>query len=79
MAADAAIELRCAAPVTRRASLLEQTLAVGRRSVVRTSRQRALLIFPMVFPLILFAINGSALSAATQDPRASRPTTTATS
>ena len=46
----------------------EQTLAVGRRSVVRTSRQRALLIFPMVFPLILFAINGSALSAATKIP-----------
>jgi ABC-2 type transport system permease protein len=44
-------------------------LAVGRRSVVRTSRQRALLIFPVVFPLILFAINGSALSAATRIPR----------
>jgi ABC-2 type transport system permease protein len=57
-------------PATReRASLLEQTLAVGRRSVVRTSRQRALLIFPMVFPLILFAINGSALSAATKIPK----------
>jgi ABC-2 type transport system permease protein len=52
-----------------RASLVEQTLAVGRRSVVRTSRQRALLIFPMVFPLILFAINGSSLSAATKIPR----------
>ncbi|HEY1508239.1 MAG TPA: ABC transporter permease [Solirubrobacteraceae bacterium] len=50
------------------ASLLEQTLAVGRRSVVRTSRQRALLIFPMIFPLILFAINGSALSPATRIP-----------
>ena len=41
---------------------------MARRSVVRTSRQRALLIFPMVFPLILFAINGSALSAATRIP-----------
>src|SRR5437588_2755089 len=48
--------------------LVEQTLAVGRRSIVRTSRQRALLIFPMVFPLILFAINGSALSTATKIP-----------
>ena len=37
--------------------------------MVRTLRQRALLIFPMIFPLILFAINGSALSAATQIPR----------
>jgi ABC-2 type transport system permease protein len=31
---------------------------------VRTFRQRALLVFPLVFPLILFAINGSALGAA---------------
>lgn len=52
-----------------RASLIEQTLAVGRRAVVRTSRQRALMIFPMTFPLILFAINGSALSPATHIPR----------
>jgi ABC-2 type transport system permease protein len=49
--------------------LVEQTLAVARRAVVRTLRQRALLIFPMVFPLILFAINGSALSPATKIPR----------
>jgi ABC-2 type transport system permease protein len=47
------------------ATLLEQTAAVARRAIVRTLRQRALMIFPMVFPLILFAINGSALSAAT--------------
>jgi ABC-2 type transport system permease protein len=47
---------------------VEQTLAVGRRAVVRTLRQRALMIFPMVFPLILFAINGSALSPATRIP-----------
>ena len=50
------------------ASLLEQTLAVARRAVVRTSRQRALLVFPVIFPLILFAINGSALTAATRIP-----------
>ena len=48
---------------------LEQTRAIAHRAVVRTLRQRALLIFPMVFPLILFAINGSALSAATRIPR----------
>jgi len=48
---------------------LEQTLAVARRAMLRTARQRALLIFPMVFPLILFAINGSALSPATRIPR----------
>jgi ABC-2 type transport system permease protein len=51
------------------AGLAEQTLAVARRAVVRTLRQRALLIFPMIFPLILFAINGSALSTATRIPR----------
>jgi ABC-2 type transport system permease protein len=46
--------------------LLEQVGAVARRSVTRTFRQRALLVFPLLFPLILFAINGSALSAATR-------------
>jgi ABC-2 type transport system permease protein len=48
--------------------VLEQVLAVARRSVVRTLRQRALLIFPILFPLILFAINGSALSSAARIP-----------
>jgi ABC-2 type transport system permease protein len=52
----------------RGAGLAEQTLAVARRAVTRTLRQRALLIFPMVFPLILFAINGSALSPAARIP-----------
>lgn len=65
-------ELAVDAPGVRRrasgASLAEQTLAVARRAVTRTVRQRALLVFPMVFPLILFAINGSALSPATRIP-----------
>lgn len=47
-------------------SLLEQVGVVARRSAVRTLRQRALLIFPVIFPLILFAINGTALAAATK-------------
>ena len=68
MAAEAAIELPHAGRAVRQPNVIEQTLAVGRRSVVRTSRQRGLLIFPMIFPLILFAINGSALSAATRIP-----------
>jgi ABC-2 type transport system permease protein len=46
--------------------LFQQVAAVARRSVTRTIRQRALLVFPLLFPLILFAINGSALSAATR-------------
>ncbi len=50
------------------ASVVDQTLAIARRAVIRTSRQRALIVFPMIFPLILFAINGSALSTATRIP-----------
>ena len=48
--------------------LLDQVGALARRSVTRTLRQRALLVFPLLFPLILFAINGSALNAATKIP-----------
>ena len=68
MAVDVALE-PIAAPRSTAPSLVEQTLAVARRAVIRTVRQRALLIFPVIFPLILFAINGSALSAATRIPR----------
>jgi ABC-2 type transport system permease protein len=50
------------------AGLIDQVLAVSHRAVVRTLRQRGLIVFPMVFPLILFAINGSALSPATHIP-----------
>jgi ABC-2 type transport system permease protein len=49
-------------------SIVDQTLAIARRAVVRTLRQRGLIVFPMIFPLILFAINGSALSSATRIP-----------
>jgi ABC-2 type transport system permease protein len=48
--------------------LVEQVGALARRSITRTLRQRALLVFPVLFPLILFAINGSALSTATRIP-----------
>jgi ABC-2 type transport system permease protein len=53
---------------TRPPGLLEQVGAVAHRSIIRTLRQRALLVFPLLFPLILFAINGSSLSAATRIP-----------
>jgi ABC-2 type transport system permease protein len=69
---SAAVAVEVVAVVPARAGgvgLAEQTLAVARRAVVRTLRQRALLIFPMLFPLILFAINGSALAPATHIPR----------
>jgi ABC-2 type transport system permease protein len=67
VAAEVAIG-QAATPAFHGTSLVEQTLAVARRSVVRTMRQRALIIFPVIFPLILFAINGSALSSATRIP-----------
>jgi ABC-2 type transport system permease protein len=54
--------------VTRDASLIEQVAAVGRRSAVGVLRQRALVIFPMLFPLILFAINGTSLARVTEIP-----------
>lgn len=69
MAVEAVLDAGGLAATHGGATVVEQTLAVARRAVVRTSRQRALMIFPMVFPLILFAINGSALSAATHIPR----------
>ncbi len=68
MAVESALQPQVTAPISHGAGLVEQTLAVARRSVVRTVRQRSLLIFPMIFPLILFAINGSALSPATRIP-----------
>jgi ABC-2 type transport system permease protein len=48
--------------------LLAQVLALARRSVTRTLRQRALLVFPLLFPLILFFINGSSLASARHIP-----------
>ena len=55
-----------AAETVKPPGLLQQVGAVARRSATRTLRQRALLVFPLLFPLILFAINGSALGAATK-------------
>jgi ABC-2 type transport system permease protein len=65
-----AVELTVPGPKARLPSdtsrVAQQTAALARRAVVRTLRQRGLIMFPMVFPLILFAINGSALSPATR-------------
>jgi ABC-2 type transport system permease protein len=68
VAVDVALEPPRAGRSAALAGLIEQTLAVARRAVVRTLRQRALMVFPMLFPLILFAINGSALGPATRIP-----------
>jgi ABC-2 type transport system permease protein len=67
VAVDLAFD-RDAGPVAPSVSIVDQTLAIARRAVVRTLRQRGLIVFPMLFPLILFAINGSALSTATRIP-----------
>jgi ABC-2 type transport system permease protein len=66
VATDIAIDAGLPTRVATRPVFTEQALALMHRSVVRTVRQRALIIFPMVFPLILFAINGSALGPATR-------------
>ena len=68
MAAEVALGAAALPAAASGTSTAEQILAVARRAVVRTARQRALIIFPMIFPLILFAINGSALSTATRIP-----------
>jgi len=46
----------------------DQVFVLARRSVVRTARQPANVIFPLVFPLLLLAVNAGGLKAATQLP-----------
>jgi ABC-2 type transport system permease protein len=48
--------------------LLLQTYEMARRSVLQTLRQPAMVIPPILFPLILMAINVSGLNAATHLP-----------
>ncbi len=46
----------------------EQALLLARRSVVRTARQPANVVFPLVFPLLLLAVNSGGLDSATNLP-----------
>ena len=46
----------------------DQTYLLARRSVVRTVRQPANVVFPLVFPLLLLAVNSGGLDAATSLP-----------
>jgi len=46
-------------------TLVSQVLYLGRRSVIRTMRQPANWIMPLVFPLALMAVNTGGLDAAT--------------
>ena len=48
--------------------LLQQTYEMARRSVLQTLRQPAMVIPPVLFPLILMGINVSGLDAATHIP-----------
>ena len=45
-----------------------QVLTLARRSVVRTVRQPANVVFPLIFPLLLLAVNAGGLDAATRLP-----------
>ncbi len=51
-----------------RSPTLTQVGLLARRSIIRTSRQPAQVVFPIVFPLILLGVNASGLSAATKLP-----------
>jgi len=46
----------------------DQVLLLARRSVIRTARQPANVVFPLVFPLLLLAVNSGGLNAATRLP-----------
>jgi ABC-2 type transport system permease protein len=46
----------------------DQVLLLARRSVVRTARQPANVVFPLVFPLLLLAVNAGGLDSATRLP-----------
>jgi ABC-2 type transport system permease protein len=45
-----------------------QVLTLAQRSIVRTVRQPANIVFPLVFPLLLLAVNAGGLDAATRLP-----------
>src|SRR5438034_8177525 len=50
------------------ATALAQTAALGKRAVVRTARQPANVVFPLIFPMLLFAVNAGGLKAETRLP-----------
>ena len=49
-------------------SVAAQFVEMARRSILQTLRQPALVIPPIVFPLVLFAVNAGGLDAATRIP-----------
>jgi ABC-2 type transport system permease protein len=47
---------------------LAQAATLGRRAIVRTARQPANVIFPLIFPMLLLAVNAGGLEAETRLP-----------
>ena len=47
---------------------LAQAATLGRRAVVRTARQPANVVFPLIFPMLLLAVNAGGLRSATRLP-----------
>jgi ABC-2 type transport system permease protein len=47
---------------------LPQITTLGRRAVIRTARQPANVVFPLIFPMLLLAVNAGGLKAATNLP-----------
>src|SRR5437660_2638718 len=47
---------------------LMQAATLSRRSIMRTVRQPALVIFPLIFPVLLLAVNAGGLRAETRLP-----------
>ncbi|MFL5917656.1 MAG: ABC transporter permease [Gaiellaceae bacterium] len=47
---------------------LVQAATLGRRAVIRTARQPANVVFPLVFPMLLLAVNSGGLKAETHLP-----------
>jgi ABC-2 type transport system permease protein len=45
-----------------------QAATLGRRAIVRTARQPANVIFPLIFPMLLLAVNAGGLRSATRLP-----------
>jgi ABC-2 type transport system permease protein len=45
-----------------------QALTLARRSITRTARQPALVVFPLIFPVLLLAVNAGGLKAETRLP-----------
>jgi ABC-2 type transport system permease protein len=49
-------------------TMLLQAATLGRRAVVRTARQPANVVFPLIFPMLLLAVNAGGLKAETNLP-----------